>query len=111
MVPIVPLKTEHRLIDRMIKLARDETPKIATKDELNPAFIETWGDLLHTYADETHHGKEEDDVFFPASMAYFTDSEQKAMLEEMYEAERQMIHREYQSIVQRLRDQRMGIQS
>ena len=182
MKPIVPLRTEHGLIDQMIKLARDETLKIATKDELNPAFIDTLVDFLRIYADETHHGKEEDilfrdlrdkdlsaedrqlmeeliqehvdaremvgelvaakdrclqgdqeaietvvrkmaglielypehikkedDVFFPASMAYFTASEQRAMLEEMHEADRQMIHKKYQSVVERLRDDRMGI--
>ncbi|MFW6082576.1 MAG: hemerythrin domain-containing protein [Chloroflexota bacterium] len=184
MKPIVPLKTEHGLIDQMIKLARDETLKMATKDAFSPAFIDTLVDFLRTYADDTHHGKEEDilfrdlrdkdmsaedlqlmeelvqehvdaremvralvaakerhlqgdrealesvirnlaglielypehikkedDVFFPASMAYFTASEQKAMLEKMYEVDRQMIHRKYQSVVQRLRDQRMGIQT
>jgi len=184
MKPIVPLKTEHGLIDQMIKLARDETLKIATSDAFNPAFIDTLVDFLRTYADETHHGKEEDilfrdlrdkdlsaddlqlmeelvqehvdaremvgalvaakerhlqgdhealetvirnlaglielypehikkedNVFFPASMAYLTASEQKAMLEEMYEVDRQMIHRKYQSVVQRVRDQRMGIQT
>jgi hemerythrin-like domain-containing protein len=182
MKPIVPLKTEHGLIDQMIKLARDETLKIATKDEFNPAFIDTLVDFLRTYADATHHGKEEDilfrdlrdkdlspgdrqlmeeliqehvearetvgelvaakdaylqgdqealetvvrklaglielypehirkedDVFFPASMAYFTPSEQEAMLDEMHEADRQMIHQKYESVVQRLKDKRFGI--
>jgi len=182
MKPIVPLKTEHGFIDQMIKLARDETLRIATKDEFNPAFIDMLVDFLRTYADATHHGKEEDilfrdlkdkdllaedrrlmdelvqehiearemvgevvdakelvlegdreaietlvrklaglielypehiskedDVFFPASMAYFTASEQRAMLEEMHEADRQMIHKKYQSVVERLRDDRMGI--
>jgi hemerythrin-like domain-containing protein len=182
MKPIVPLKTEHGIIDQMIKLARDETLKIATKDELNPAFIDTLVDFLRTYADATHHGKEEDilfrdlrekdlspedrqlmeelmqehvharetvgelvaakdevlqgdqealetvvrklaelielypehirkedDVFFPASMTYFTASEQEAMMEEMHEADRQMIHQKYQSVVQRLKDERLGV--
>ena len=182
MKPIVPLKTEHGIIDQMIKLARDETLKIATKDAFNPAFIDTLVDFLRTYADDTHHGKEEDilfrdlrdkdlspedrqlmeelmqehvharetvgelvaakdevlqgdqealetvvrklaelielypehirkedDVFFPASMTYFTASEQEAMMEEMHEADRQMIHQKYQSVVQRLKDERLGV--
>lgn len=182
MKPIVPLKIEHGLIDQMIKLARDETLKIATKDEFNPAFIDTVVDFLRTYADRTHHGKEEDilfrdlkdrdlaaedrelmeeltqehvaaremvselvaakerhlqgdsealetvvrkmaglielypehikkedNVFFPASMAYLTTSEQEAMLEEMWEVDREMIHEKYRSVVQRLKDERMGI--
>lgn len=180
--PIVPLKTEHGLIDQMIKLARDETLKIATRDEFDPAFIDTTVDFLRIYADRTHHGKEEDilfrdlkgkdlseddrqmmeelmeehvyaretvgelveakkqvlqgdsdaletvvekmaalielypehikkedDVFFPASMKYFTPSEQDAMLEEMWEFDREMIHEKYTSVVERLKDERMGI--
>jgi hemerythrin-like domain-containing protein len=180
--PIVPLKTEHGLIDQMIKLARDETLKIATRDEFNPAFIDTTVDFLRIYADRTHHGKEEDilfrdlkdkdlsaadrqmmeelihehvyaretvdelveakeqvlqgypealetvvekmaalielypehinkedNVFFPASMTYFTASEQDAMLEEMWEFDREMIHEKYRSVVERLKDERMGI--
>jgi hemerythrin-like domain-containing protein len=180
--PIVPLKTEHGLIDQMIKLARDETLKIATRDEFDPAFIDTTVDFLRIYADRTHHGKEEDilfrdlkgkdlseddrqmmeelmeehvyaretvgelveakkqvlqgdsdaletvvekmaalielypehikkedDIFFPASMKYFTPSEQDAMLEEMWEFDREMIHEKYTSVVERLKDERMGI--
>jgi len=183
MKPIVPLKTEHGLIDQMIKLARDETLKVATKDAFNPVFIDTLVDFLRTYADETHHGKEEDilfrelkekdlsaedrqlmedlvqehidaremvgdlvgakeqvldgdreaietvvrklaglielypehikkedDIFFPASMNYFSPSEQQAMLEEMHEADRQMIHKKYHSVVEALEDERLGIQ-
>jgi len=55
------------------------------------------------------HIRKEDDVFFPASMTYFTASEQEAMMEEMHEADRQMIHQKYQSVVQRLKDERLGV--
>jgi hemerythrin-like domain-containing protein len=182
MKPIVPLKTEHGLIDQMIKLVRDETLKIATKDEFNPTFVDTTVDFLRTYADRTHHGKEEDilfrdledkdlsaedrqmmeelmeehvyaretvdelveakeqvlqdeaqaletvveklaalielypehikkedNIFFPASMEYLTASEQDAMMEEMWEFDREMIHEKYRSVVERLSDERLGI--
>lgn len=179
MKPSVPLKTEHGLIDQMARLLRDEAIKIATKEELNPVFIDTTVDFLRTYADRTHHGKEEDilfrdledkdlsaedrqmmeeliqehvfaretvselveakemylqgdpealdavlrkvgslvslypehikkedNVFFPASMEYLTSSEQDAMLEEMWEFDREMIHENYRSVVERLKDRR-----
>lgn len=179
MKPSVPLKTEHGLIDQMARLLRDEAIRIATKEELNPVFIDTTVDFLRTYADRTHHGKEEDilfrdledkdlsaedrqmmeeliqehvfaretvselveakemylqgdpealdavlrkvgslvslypehikkedNVFFPASMEYLTSSEQDAMLEEMWEFDREMIHENYRSVVERLKDRR-----
>jgi len=182
MKPIVPLKTEHGLIDQMIKLVRDETLKIATKDEFNPVFIDTTVDFLRTYADRTHHGKEEDilfrdledkdlsaedrqmmeelmdehvyaretvddlvkakervlqgdsealeilveklatlielypehikkedHVFFPASMEYLSAAEQDAMMEAMEEFDREMIHEKYRSVVETLKEERLGI--
>lgn len=182
MKPIVPLKTEHGLIDQMIKLLRDQGLKIVSKEELDPVFIDTTVDFLRTYADRTHHGKEEDilfrdleakdlspddrsvmdeliqehvhgremvnelvkakeaylqgdpealdlvlrqigglvelypehirkedDVFFPASMEYLTSAEQDAMLEEMWEFDREMVHEKYRSVVERLRAERLGI--
>lgn len=182
MKPIVPLKIEHGLIDQMIKLLRDQGLKIVSKEELNPVFIDTTVDFLRTYADRTHHGKEEDilfrdledkdlspedrqimeeliqehvharemvsglvdakeaylqgdpealdlalrqigglvelypehirkedDVFFPASMEYLTSAEQDAILEEMWEFDREMIHEKYRAIVERLRAERLGM--
>lgn len=181
MKPTVPLKTEHGLIDQMAKLLRDEAIRIATKEELNPVFIDATVDFLRTYADSTHHGKEEDilfrdlkdrdlsaedrqmmeeliqehvsaretvdelvearemylqggpealdavlrkignlvslyhehikkedNVFFPASMEYLTSFEQDAMLEEMWEFDREMIHEKYRSVVERLKDERIN---
>lgn len=64
------------------------------------------GGLIELYPE---HIKKEDDVFFPASMAYLSTAEQETMVEEMQEVDRQMIHKKYQSVVQRLKDQRMGI--
>ncbi|MBN2401889.1 MAG: hemerythrin domain-containing protein [Spirochaetes bacterium] len=48
------------------------------------------------------HIKKEDDVFFPASRAYFSDEEDQAMLEEFREFDGNMIHEKYQNLVKEL---------
>lgn len=175
MMPIGPLMIEHRLIERMIALMGDEAQRIRQTEEVDPTFIDTAVDFIRTYADRTHHGKEEDilfrelrekelspedhavmeelieehvyarqmvgdlvaakedyldghpaaleDVlekmdalvslypghietedkaFFLPSMNYFTQSEQEAMLKEMWEFDRKMIHERYESVVEAL---------
>jgi hypothetical protein len=46
-------------------------------------------------------------VFFLASMKYLTRSEQDAMIEEMWEFDRRMIHEKYTSVVEHF-EQRSG---
>ena len=48
------------------------------------------------------HIEKEDKIFFPASMAYFTDKEDQAMLAEFWEFDRKMIHEKYKSVVEGL---------
>jgi hemerythrin-like domain-containing protein len=48
------------------------------------------------------HIEKEDKVFFPASMAYFTEEEDQAMLAEFWEFDRKMIHEKYKSVVEEL---------
>jgi len=45
------------------------------------------------------HIRKEDDVFFPASRAYFSDQEDQAMLDEFWEFDRKMIHEKYKAVV------------
>jgi hemerythrin-like domain-containing protein len=45
------------------------------------------------------HIKKEDDVFFPAARAYFTEEEDQSMLDEFWEFDRKMIHEKYKSVV------------
>lgn len=45
------------------------------------------------------HIEKEDKVFFPASRAYFTDEEDRAMLAEFWEFDRKMIHEKYRAVV------------
>ncbi len=70
MQPIGPLMIEHRLIERMLQQMQREFQRI--KDNIavdavfafvDPVFIDTAVDFIHTYADRCHHGKEEDLLF------------------------------------------------
>jgi len=62
-MPAGPLMKEHRVIERMIALLRKESQRIEEEREVNPTFIDTAVDFIRTYADRTHHGKEEDILF------------------------------------------------
>jgi hemerythrin-like domain-containing protein len=70
MLPIAPLMIEHRLIDRMIRLMGQDIARI--RDNLavdrdfafvDGKFIDYAVDFMRTYADQVHHGKEEDILF------------------------------------------------
>lgn len=179
MMPVGPLMKEHRIIERMISVVGQESKRIAQDGEVDPVFIDTAVDFIRTYADETHHGKEEDilfrdlaekdlsdehrrvmdelvhehvvarrtvgelveateryvhgdadalgtivdkldalaamypehiekedERFFLPVMEYFTEAERKAMLDEMREFDREMIHYKYASVVERLEENR-----
>lgn len=54
---------EHRLIERMIGVLEVELKKIHETSKVNPIFIDNVVDFIRTYADQTHHGKEEDILF------------------------------------------------
>ncbi len=57
------LMNEHRLILRMIGVMRARMDAVARGSDIDPVFIETVVDFIHTYADRCHHGKEEDILF------------------------------------------------
>jgi hemerythrin-like domain-containing protein len=70
MLPIAPLMIEHRLIEKMIGLMARETERIRSNIAFSPEFafvefrfIDAAVDFIRTYADEVHHGKEEDILF------------------------------------------------
>ena len=54
---------EHRVIERMISLLTLEVDRIRLGEEPNTHFLFKGIDFLRTYADRTHHGKEEDILF------------------------------------------------
>jgi hemerythrin-like domain-containing protein len=171
------LMVEHRLIERMIRLIEGIVAQIESTGEIDPVLIEAIIDFIRSYADQTHHGKEEDILFreldkknlsakvrqvmnelteehvigrkttkvladaniryrngdpsslsiiaeqlkafidlypqhmekedkffFPASLAYFTDEEDQAMLAEFLEFDREMIQEKYKGVITELKD-------
>jgi hemerythrin-like domain-containing protein len=63
MQPIGPLMREHRLIERVVGLLERDLEKIGSRSESQDLIITAAVDFLRTYADRTHHGKEEDILF------------------------------------------------
>ena len=63
MKPIGPMMWEHRLIEKMLQLFDGEIKNINENKKVDTVFIDTAVDFIRTYADRTHHGKEEDILF------------------------------------------------
>ncbi len=63
MLPIAQLMVEHRIIERMIRLMKDEAESIKVTKKPDAVFINNAVDFIQTYADATHHGKEEKILF------------------------------------------------
>ena len=85
MMPAGPLMKEHRVIERMIELLRKEAERIAEAREVDPTFIDTAVDFIRTYADRTHHGKEEDILFRELAKKDLSGRHQRVM-DELVEA-------------------------
>jgi len=81
MLPIAPLMIEHRLIERMINLVRDEIEQIDLEKKIDILFIDAAIDFIKIYADGTHHGKEEDILFRDLSKKQISKQHQKIMNE------------------------------
>ena len=79
--PIVLLKEEHDVIDKMVKRLKEERKKIIDKEQVDPDFIETTVDFFKTYADRTHHGKEEDILFAELEKKQLKPKDKEAMNE------------------------------
>ncbi len=63
MKPIGPLMWEHRLIERIVPVLDKELKRIDTSRKADVNLLTTAVDFFRTYADRTHHGKEEDILF------------------------------------------------
>jgi hemerythrin-like domain-containing protein len=79
MLPIGPLMIEHRLIERIVPVLKEELKRINEKNEVDPVLIETAVDFFRTYADRTHHGKEEDILFRELKKKQLSPEHQKIM--------------------------------
>lgn len=78
MRPSGALMIEHRLIEKVIPIIK----KRIGENRLDPVFIDTVVDFFRTYADRTHHGKEED-ILFKAIEKKTLTSEHKKMMEDL----------------------------
>jgi hemerythrin-like domain-containing protein len=79
MQPINLLMKEHRLMERMITLLETELQKSKKSLKINTEFITVAIDFFRTYADRTHHGKEEDILFKALSKTKLSEELQRTM--------------------------------
>lgn len=84
MMPIGPLMAEHRVIEKLIKIINEELTRIKKTDHVEPSFIQTVVDFFRTYADRTHHGKEEDILFRDLAKKSIAQAHKK-MMEQLME--------------------------
>lgn len=81
MKPIGPLMREHRLIERMVGLLNEEIKQMDETNKVNTEFLMIAIDFIRTYADRTHHGKEEDILFRELAKKQLSQEHQKTMRE------------------------------
>ncbi len=74
-----PLMIEHRLIERMIAVARHALDRLAAEGRIDPLLVDTVVDFIRTYADRTHHGKEEDILFRDLDMKELSADDRRVM--------------------------------
>ena len=74
------LMIEHRLIEKVLIVAREKA-NIMTEKTYNPLLIDTIVDFIRTYADRTHHGKEEDILFKKLENKKLNAEDKKIMTE------------------------------
>jgi len=82
MMPIGPLMIEHRLIERMIRLLRQQLEKVGGQKKADPVFIDMAVDFIRNYADRCHHGKEEDILFRDLAKKGLSD-EHRTIMDEL----------------------------
>ncbi len=57
------LMIEHRLIERLITILEEMVRDVEATHAVSPVAVDAAVDFIRTYADRTHHGKEEDIMF------------------------------------------------
>lgn len=81
MKPIGPLMWEHRLIEKMLDAMMRHMDKAEADKNVNPVIIDVMVDFIRTYADRTHHGKEEEILFRDLAQKELTADLKKTMQE------------------------------
>jgi hemerythrin-like domain-containing protein len=79
MKPIGPLMIEHRLIERMIRRLDAELKAMRSGAAVNTDLIIAGVDFFRVYADQTHHGKEENILFHRLGEKTMSDEQQEMM--------------------------------
>jgi hemerythrin-like domain-containing protein len=74
-----PLMKEHRLIERMLSSLQNEITAIESSRRVDPGTIDVAVDFIRTYADRTHHGKEEDILFAALDERGLSAEDRRAM--------------------------------
>lgn len=72
---------EHRLIEKMLEVVRNQISLIDSTNSIDRVFIDTTVDFIRTYADRTHHGKEEDIMFRELAKKTMIPEDKKVMSE------------------------------
>ena len=76
-----PLMVEHRLIERMIAVIKNAVAEVESVHQVDPLFVDAAVDFIGTYADRTHHGKEEGILFRDLRKRTLTAVDQRTMSE------------------------------
>ncbi|MDD3715221.1 MAG: hemerythrin domain-containing protein [Atribacterota bacterium] len=76
-----PLMIEHRLIEKMINIINKIINQAESTHIIDTRTVDVVVDFIKTYADKTHHGKEEDILFKDLSEKKMTDEDDKLMKE------------------------------
>lgn len=84
MDPRGPLMTEHRLIEKMIRVISRELQEFKRGKQPEPVFVDAIVDFIRTYADRTHHGKEEE-IMFKTLAGKKMKSEDAKVMQELVE--------------------------
>lgn len=79
MKPRGPLMVEHRLIERMIDIIKSKIPEMTRTRTVDVHFLDAAVDFIKTYADMTHHGKEEDILFRDCAVKKMSERDREAM--------------------------------
>ena len=73
------LMREHRLIERMLSAIEAALAEIDSARHVDPEFVDVAVDFIRTYADRTHHGKEEDILFSELDSRRLSAGDRQAM--------------------------------
>jgi hemerythrin-like domain-containing protein len=79
-----PLMIEHRLIERMLSVIENVSKNIESHHKVDPVLVDIVVDFIRIYADQTHHGKEEDILFRDLKNKKLSDKD-KQILDELIE--------------------------